>query len=329
MKSFKTIIAIIAISSSALSAMAQDSRIVVAADSSSGTYNKHLGEIIGVCSSDQFAIVPAQGVTGGAPGNLEALVQNKSQGAFMHSDVFLASSMADPSYKRFQTLVALWPEPIHVLTLKQTKTFRQETKKTYGGLSSETTNIPVMFNSLADTKGYTVGAAGGGIYTARVLQGQGEGGFQVQSYDKGDLVIAALEKGEIAAAIFVGAAPLPNLEKLNKAVYKLIPIGESITAKVKTVYRPASINYTGLTSGPVQTIAPLAVIMTRKYTTPERVAAQANFRSCFYKELGNLQDNASPNWQEVKADDRGTLDWYELPNVKPVVSTASSTTKKK
>jgi TRAP-type uncharacterized transport system substrate-binding protein len=289
-----------------LSIFAQNT-FTVADDSSSGTYKKMLGEMIGVCSTDDLNIVEAQGVTGGAPGNLDALVNNRAQAAFLHSDVFFANAQADPTYKRFQTLLALYPEPIHVLALKVSKS------KKPGTFSFGTQE----FNSLADTRGYQVGAAGGGVITARILQGQGEGGFTVTPFERGDDVINALNKGDIAAAIFVGAAPLPNIEKLDKNNYKLLPIGESIASRVQGVYRPVSINYRGLTNGPLKTLAPLATLLTRKYNTPERVAIQRKFRECFYKHLGELQDSGSPNWQAVDPNDHGVLDWYEIPGTAP------------
>ena len=288
----------------AFAAFADDSTITVAAESSSKTYEKMLGEIIGVCSVEgKFAIIKATNISGGAAGNLQALVDNKVQAAFLHSDVYTASSQADPMYKRFQTLLALYPEPIHVLALRESKS-KKLGRFEWGNME---------FTSLADTKGYTIGAAGGGAITARILQGQGEGGFTVQQYDSGDAVTAALEKGEIAAAIFVGAAPLPNLEKLPKGTYKLLPIGDTIAGKVKGVYRVASVNYTGLTTGPVQTLAPMATVMTRKFNTPKRIEAQRNFRECFYEHLGELKDDASPNWQQVEVNDHGVLDWFEIP----------------
>lgn len=306
MKNFKLFMfaLVMALTGSSFS-YANDLNLVVADDSSSGTYKKMLGEIIGVCADDQFSITEAQGVTGGAPGNLEALVNNKAQVAFLHSDVFFANSQSDPTYKRFQTLVALYPEPIHVLALRQSKT-----KKT-GTFAFGTQD----FNSLSEMQGQVIGAAGGGVYTAKILKGQGDGGFTVNAYNSGKEVIEALNKGEIAAAIFVGAAPLPNLVGLDKTVYKLLPIGESISSKVKGVYRPVSINYTGLTSGPVATLAPLATILTRKFSTPAKVNAQRHFRECFYKHLDELKDSGSPNWQQVEANDHGVLDWYEIPAV--------------
>lgn len=277
--------------------------LVVADDSSSGTYKKMLGEIIGVCSTDQFSITEAQGVTGGAPGNLDALVNNQTQAALLHSDVFFANSQADPTYKRFQTLVALYPEPIHVLALRESKTSKKGTLS-FGKID---------FNSLSEMSGYTVGAAGGGVYTAKILKGQGEGGFAVNAYNSGGDAITALDNGEVAAVIFVGAAPLPNLIKLDKNKYKLLPIGETIANKVKGVYRNVSISYNGMTSGPIPTLAPLATLLTRKFSTPRKISAQRHFRECFYKHLDELKDSGSPNWQQVEAGDHGVLDWYEIP----------------
>lgn len=277
-------------------------QIVVADNSSSGTYKKMLGEIIGVCSTDDFTITEAPGITGGAPGNLDALVNNKAQAAFLHSDVFFANAQADPSYKRFQTLVALYPEPIHILALKESKSKKK-------GMSFGKQE----FASLADTKDFSVGAAGGGVFTARILQGQGDGGFHTQPYNSGDEVIAALNNGDIAVAIFVGAAPLPIIDKLNKNLYKLLPIGESIANRVQGVYRPVSINYAGLTNGPLRTLAPMATLLTRKYNTEKMVAVQRHFRDCFYQHLPDLKDTGSPNWEAVQPNDHGVLDWYDIP----------------
>lgn len=280
---------------------AQDNTIRIADDSSSKTYHEMLGQLVAVCSSDQFTIQEVN-IGGGAPGNLNALYNNKADAAFLHSDVFMAQQQSDTSYNRFKTLVALWPESIHVLVLTNSKTSKTGTFS-FGKAS---------FNSLQDLAGYTVGAAGGGYFTAQILQGQGQGGFQVQSFNGGQDVITALNNGTIAAAIFVGAAPLPILEQLpNKQNYKLIPIGENIANRVSGVYRPSKITgYQGLQSGPVSTLAPLAVVLTKTFSTPAKQNAQRAFRTCVYQHLGELQDGYSPNWQNVTAGDTGTLNNY-------------------
>lgn len=299
----KLFVAMLIVASIAPAVKAQD-QFTIAASSSTGTYAKMLGEIIGVCSDDRFNISEAHGITGGAPGNLDALINNKAQAAFLHSDVFFANAMADPSYSRYQTLVALYPEPIHVLALRQSKTSKL-------GMTSFGKQ---EFNSLSDAKGFKVGAAGGGVYTARILTGQGDGGFEVVPFDKGDDAIAALNNGTVALVLFVGAAPLPNLEKLNKSQYKLLPVGENIANRVATVYRKdITINYPGLTSGPLKTLAPMATLLTRKYSTEKMVNIQRHFRDCFNKNLDALKDTGSPNWQSVEVGDHGVLPWYEIP----------------
>jgi len=281
--------------------------IRVAADSSSGTYNKMLSEIISVCNDDSLNIIPSTGVTGGAIGNLDALVNNRADAAFLHSDVYMYNSQADPSYGKFQTLVALYPEQIHVLALRVSKSKK---KGTWAFGTQD-------FNTLSDMSGFTVGAAGGGVLTAKILSGQGGGNFNVVDLGSGGAVISALDNGQIDAAIFVGASPLPNIEKLNKQNYKLMPLGENIASRVNGVYRQASVNYPGITNGPLKTMAPMATLLTRKFSTPNKIEAQAKMRACFTKHLADLQDTGSANWQDVTAGDHGvpSIPWLELPTV--------------
>lgn len=279
--------------------------IRVAADSSSGTYNKMLGEIISNCNDDSLNIVPAQGVSGGAVGNLDALYNNKVDAAFMHSDVYLYNAQSDPSYNKFKTLIAGWPESIHVIVLTESKSKKKGTFA-WGAPT---------FGSLSDLAGYTVAAAGGGVLTSKILSSQGGGNFTVMDAGSGSNVMSALDNGTADAALFVGAAPLPNIEKLDKGKYKLIPIGESISGRVSNVYRPAKINYPGLTQGPLTTLAPLATLVTKQFSTPAKIEAQAKMRACVTKNLPALQDNGSPNWQDVVAGDRGiaSIPWLDLP----------------
>ena len=276
----------------------------VAAHSLSGSYEKMLGEIIGTCVDDKFNIVQAKGVTGGTVGNLQSLADNTSQAAFVRADVFRAISDADNSYKRFQTLVTLYHEPVHIIVLRNG--FQKP------GVMGKVTGR-THFNSLSDISELSVGGGGGTVYTLKILKGMGNGKFNISSYEKSDDMLAALDKGEIAAATFVGAAPLPNLLKLDKNKYKLIPVGDAIAQSLKGIYKSTSITYSGLSDGPVSTIASQLVILTRKFSTKTKIDAQRNFRQCFYKNLDSLKDNGSPGWQLIDANDRGVLDWYEIP----------------
>lgn len=310
LRSFSIVILILAVACSAFG----QTTFKVAADSSSKTYNKMLGEIIGVCSTDSFQIMPMNANGGGAVGNLDALVTNKVDAAFLHSDVYIFSANTDASYNRYKTLIALWPEPIHVLVLRTSKTKKASTFS-FG---------TVIINSLSDLIGsnFKVGAAGGGVKTASILSQQGGGNFTVIDLQNGDAVIPALDSGSVDAVLFVGAAPLPNFDKINKANYKLVPIGDSISGRVSNMYRQAKISYPTLTNGPITTLAPIATLLSKSFSTPAKVQGQAMMRKCVADKLGELQDTGSPNWADVVANDPGipTIPWLSLPVASTPVS---------
>lgn len=121
--------------------------------------------------------------------------------------------------------------------------------------------------------------------------------------------------GASTAVVAVGAS-LPNLQALDKNKYRLIPIGDQIVERVKGIYTTMTVNYSGLSEGPVHTLASKLAILTRKYNTASKVQAQRHFRDCLSHNLTKLQDDGSPSWQNVQANDRGVLDWYEIPATK-------------
>jgi TRAP-type uncharacterized transport system substrate-binding protein len=285
-------------------ASAQENKLLVADASSSGTYAAMVGEIKKFCSGDALTIEEIK-VSGGATDNLAALVNNRASLAFLHSDVIFAMSQSDAKYRQLKTLVALYPEEIHILALKNSG-IKVGQRLGFGG--SE-----VVFKDLASLNGYKVGAAGGGVYTARILTGQGEGHFDVVPFDSGKELIPALDGGQIQAVIFVGGAPLANVEALDFNRYKLLPITEPMATKVQAIYRPATLSYKN--SGIIRTLAPDAIALTRKYTTPRMVAPQRAFRTCFYEHLDDLRETPGmhPKWQQVDASNHGTWEWYEIP----------------
>lgn len=298
----------------AATALAED-RLIVASSSSSGTYHAMLTEVDEFCSGEDTGLTVTElPPKGGATDNLDALANNRASAAFLHSDVIYAAAMAEPKYKELKTLVNLYPEEIHVVALR-------------------TLRVGSMFNkqdatTLTDLKGLKVAAAGGGCITARLLTGQGEGGFEVVCKDSGKEVIPAIESGEVQAGIFVGGAPLSNIEALNGNKFKLLSINDTIGSRLTSVYRTASVNYANLKSGTVRTLAPSAILVTRKYTRPAMVAPQAKFRACFYAHLDDLKETPGkhPKWQQVDPSDHGVWDWYEIPSTVTGAATTPATT---
>ena len=285
-------------------------QMLVAADSSSGTYKEMLGQIAQFCQTPQLSIQQVDS-HGGAVGNLEALVNNKAQAAFMHSDVLQASSIFDKKYNDYKTLLALYPEDIHILVLRQSLTQTGGVNLGLGRVGTQTKE----FNSLSDLDGYDVGASGGGVKTMQILKGQGGAGFNAIAFDNGGDVLPALKAGKIQAAIFVGGAPLSNISALRWEEYKLISVGDALSSRLKDVYRPTQLTYTNLRAAQVATLAPVATLVTRQFKTPKFVAMQKAFRACFYDHLDEMKEtpNLHPKWQEVQAWDRGVWNWLSLP----------------
>lgn len=278
-------------------------RILVASSSVSGTYELMTQEISESCS-DEITIEKAPGVAGGVMQNLEALKSNKASAAFVRADVIYAMAQSDPTYRDFKTLISLYPEDIHILVLKDSKT------KKIGTFSFGVQS----FETAADLSGFPVGAASGGHITARILTDKLHFG-DIREYPTGKDVMSALDSGEIAAAVFVGGTPLPSLEKLPSNRYKLLPIPENVAAGLSGVYKRSSISYSNLSSGPVPTLSSDALIITRRYSLPKMVAPQATFRACFYNHLAELQETPGkhPKWQQVNAFNHGSWEWYEIP----------------
>jgi TRAP-type uncharacterized transport system substrate-binding protein len=294
-------------------------KFMIAADSSSGTYMAMLAQIIKVCqeTNPELNIVAADGknetpaITHGAIGNLDAVKNGEVHAGFLHSDIIYFYSRSNPDYMKLYTLVALYPEEIHVVARRDS------------GLKAGGTNLgigtygakDVVFESLSDLKNFKVGAAGGSFLTARILSGEGRGDFDVVGFDKGSDVLSALDRGEIQAAIFVGGAPLANIKALSPDKYKLLPIGDKIGTLVSNIYRKQTINYPNLNSDNVLTLAPMATVVTNKFTRPKLVAVQVAFRKGLADNLEELQQTPGyhPKWKAVVPGDHGVWQWLDLP----------------
>lgn len=286
------------------------STISIADNSSSGTYHQMVKQLVDVCG-DKISVTEINS-EGGAVGNLDKLFNNEVIAAVFHSDVLKAKIIENDDYGKIKTLVALYPEEVHVLALRSSKT------KKIGTFSFGFAD----FNSLAEIgPGYKVGASGGGVYTLKILKGMGHAQFDIaENLNSGADVIAALDSGQIAAAVFVGGAPLPNLQKLPAGVYKFLPIGSVIVDQVSGIYKTQgiSINYPNI--GSVNTIAPEATIGTVVKRIPALTQAQANLRACLVDKLPELQDTPGYHrkWQQVDAGNHGRLNnWYDLPSTTP------------
>jgi TRAP-type uncharacterized transport system substrate-binding protein len=276
-------------------------QFIVACGSSSGTYEALLDELQPfVAEQVQFK----KSKSSGAVENLDQLISNQVQGAFMHSDVIEFRKRAGKDMSKFKTLLALHKEEIHLLALT-------ESKRTSGRFYNRK---PVMFNTLDDLAGYKVGAAGGGYITAMTIKAMTMIPFEVVQYPSGKDVINALNKGDIECALFVGGAPLPNLKDLGPE-YKLLSIPESRMGQLQLVYTPANVTYTKMRPEAVNTMAADCLFVAQDYKTPRFRNAMKQIRTRFYQILDELKETPGDHakWQEVDPANHGKWTWMELP----------------
>lgn len=278
--------------------------ISIAAGSSSGIYELVLSQIQSVTSESgiTFKKVPSHG----AVENLDLLIGNKVSAAFMHNDVIAFRGQAE-DLSKFKTLLALFNEQVHFLALTTSK------RKVGGTLGYGAK--PIVINEFESLKGLTVGAAGGGYITAQVIRLQSQVAYNVMQFESGKEVMEALNKGEIDSAVFVGAAPLPNLENLGKE-YKLIPITGSVQDRLKQVYKPSTVTYIKMSASSVPTVSAQCLLVSKTYKTPKFVAQLWEFRESFFKHLDEIKEtpNMHKGWAEVDAEDHGKWPWLELTN---------------
>lgn len=246
----------------------------------------------------------------GAVQNLDLLVTNQVQGAFMHSDVIEFRKRGGKDMSKFKTLLALHMEEVHLLAL-QDSLRKVKDRSSWNPMATK----PVVFNTLDDLGSYKVGAAGGGYITAQVIKALTLVPYEIIQFQSGKDVIAALDKGDVDCALFVGGAPLPNIKDLGPQ-YKLLSIGDTRKTQLEVVYRPTSITYPKMNPEAVQTVAADCLFVTQDYKSPRYRNALKLLRKRFYTVLEELKETPGnhPKWQEVDPNNHGKWPWLELEN---------------
>ena len=299
---------IIVTASLAFFSQAQEPQTFLVADgSSSGTYQEFLKEI--VAGTTDSGIVFKEMPSSGAIDNLDKLINNEVMGAFVHSDVLFHRSKAEGSQlqEKYKTLLALFNEDVHFVSLANS------TRKIggfagYGGK-------PVVFKDVNDlSNGGRVGAAGGGFITANVIKLLGDISYTITNFSNGKEVLAALDNGAIDAAVFVGAAPLPNLKDLGNN-YKLLPIPSSTADKLKVIYKPSSVTYTKMSPNGVSTVSAQCLFVAKVYKSKKMINTLSTFRNSFFDHLAEIKETPGNHkkWQDVSPEEHGTWSWMELP----------------
>lgn len=280
----------------------QAQTLQIATGSAKGTYAAMFKELTNACGNEVAMVeVPSDG----SMDNINRLVGNQVNGAFVQSDVLYLRARTE-ELGNVKTLLSLHNEPVHIVALANSGLKEGGTL----GIGAK----EVVFDSLASLDGRRVGASGGSYVTAQVIRLQSEVRFSAVSYDTNDLALKALVDRQVEAVILVGGAPLGSVTALNSN-YKLLPIPANLVERLKGVYRPARLNYPKLNAAGVTTVATDALFVTREYKTQKMIDSLGKFRSCALSKVEELKETTGthPAWQAVDVNNKGKWAWYDLP----------------
>ena len=283
----------------------QAQQLQVATGKPGDTYSTMLKQLSARCGTSVALI---ENASGGSEDNINSLVGNQVNAAFVQSDVLWLRARTE-DLGNVKTLLALHPEQVHLVA-------NVDSGMKSGGVMG-IGGSKVVLEDITQLGGLRVGAAGGSKVTAQVVRMQTEIPFHVMPFDSGADVLAALAKGEIQAALFVGGAPLASLAKLGPD-YKLLSIPAPVVEKLKGVYRPAKLNYSKMGSTGITTVATDALFVTREYKTPKMVDGLAKLRNCAIESIDELKETTGthPAWSHVDPANKGKWPYYDLPVAK-------------
>ena len=283
------------------------SPVLVSTGIPQGTYASMFKDLAGVCgTSAKLPLVekPASG----SDESLDRLLRNEVSAAFVQTDVLHARRTTE-DLGGVKALVALHPEPVHLLAL--TAPLVEGGVLGIGGRS-------VPLNTLGDLAKRRVGVWGGAVVTARLVQLQAEVDYRVTEFNGPEDAMQALRARHIDAVLAVGGAPLAWMRGLDRSV-KLLSVPEPWAGKLRHVYRPAKLSYSHLGAQGVVTVATEAVLAVRDVRSAGAAAPLLKLRTCLQQQLDPLRDTVGHHsaWSQVEA---GSVPHW------PVFERSSSTT---
>jgi len=251
--------------------------LTIATGTPEGTYYQIAQDIKQVAEKEGIPIEIVQ--TNGSFDNINLLGSEKVDIAILQLDVLKFTSemmQARANFnvlKELKVILNLYFEEIHVITR----------------------NDAIRSLNQLDGKKVALGPEGGGsALTAEVLLAAN--GLSIQKFfDAPNEALQKLERGELDALIFVGGAPVPAFEQLDKSFHFVQlpanPILEQIYQKKKidkTIYSWA---------GEVETFAVPSVIMTRDRKDSEYVTLIQRLLLAILSNKEKLDATGHPKWK--------------------------------
>lgn len=269
-------------------------RLRLASGSQGGTYYTMALNMKTYC--DEGVSLDVQ-QTGGADENIAALMANKADIAIVQKDILFKRSKYgnDQAVKNFLAVMPLHPEAMHLIVLEKSgmTKFSQfgATKGRLGGL-------------LGGNPAKKVAAYGGSIESAEIIKAMTEVNFELVVVADRKAALGALSSGQVDAVLAMGGVPMEWVEKeLQRGVHRLVEFDASYET-VQGAYKRSNLTYSKLGVNGLKTIATDAVLITRNFTTPEKVQAVSLLRKCVWTKLNEMKeaDDTHGQWQNVERD---------------------------
>jgi TRAP-type uncharacterized transport system substrate-binding protein len=229
-KSFFAAAALIAATMFSTSAMAQSTELKVATGECTkdacSTYVNMFRELKQRCTGD---LVLTEVPSKGSVESVDRLLNNELNAGIVQTDVLFWRKRNEDLNNVF-TLVALHPEEVHFVA--PVNSGLKEGGIGVGSIKLKQTAVTI--NTIDQLVGYRVGAVNGSgsFVTARLIRAEGNVNYEVVPFDSSDKLKAALENGDIQAAVYVGGAPLPAVSAYGSG-YKLLSASPDLVAKLK------------------------------------------------------------------------------------------------
>lgn len=243
--------------------------------------------------------------TGGTDDNIERLTSaNKADIAIVQKDILFKRSKInrDQAVSNLLAVMPLYGEAMHLIVKKdsQLQSFTQ-----LGAVPGR------LGGYIGGKSGKKVGAYGGSIESAEIVKALSGVDYEIIPVNNIDEALPLLDNGSLDAILAMGGAPLGWVdEKLSRAKHRMIGF-DGNTERISGAYRPINVTYTKLGVNALRTIATDAVLVTRNFTSQEKVGAVSLLRKCITTELTKMQEASDTHgqWQNVQKDNLAVDGW--------------------
>jgi len=258
----------------------------------SGTYFDMASQLLPMCKTSQtISVSPSSG----SVANVDAVFTDNTAAFSITQIEALYALKVDPSV--VQVLFSLHPEQVHlIVSTTPRKVSTGRLSKLIGG------GDPLVINSSSDLAELKIGAWGGSLVTAGIINEKLDLAANIIEFDTSDGALAALRKNEIDAIIYVAGVGNKLVAGLSMADYRLLPFSDADVSKLSSMFAKDQLTYTRLRVRGLPTISTQSVVIMRVPKKGAIMNTAKELQSCFYEKLESLQSTPGvrSNWAFVK-----------------------------